>query len=212
LVINVSTGRTSIENRVSNRQNRVADGGAIVNATALVDGRVAAQSAVDDRERLRVPDAAAVALVGAAGGVATKSAVSHRHRPVRIVDDAAAYVGRVAAKSAVNDRERRVAEAGGAAIVDRASPIGGRVAADCAVAQRQGAVPVHDAGAEAGRIAAKSAVSDRHRFAARAQPVVRDAAAVIGRVAAQSAARHYQRSLVVKDAAADAFAPGAVNG
>ena len=44
------------------------------------------------------------------------------------------------------------------------------------------------------------------------QPIVRDAAAVIGRVAAQSAAAHYQRSLVVKDATADAFAPGAVNG
>jgi len=66
LVINVPTGRTSIENRASNRQSRIADGAGVIDAAAVVDGRVAAKSAVDDRERVRVPDAAAFARVAAA--------------------------------------------------------------------------------------------------------------------------------------------------
>jgi len=135
LVINVPTGRTSIENRASNRQSRIADGAGVIDAAAVVDGRVAAKSAVDDRERVRVPDAAAFARVAAAGGVATKRAVGDRHRPGAIVKDAAALVGRVAAQSAVGDRQSRGAS-GGAAIEDSACGIFGRVAADCAVAQR----------------------------------------------------------------------------
>ena len=158
MVIDVPTGRTGVENRVSNRQDRIADRGAIVNAGAVVESGVPAKSAVDDRERRVVRDAAADAVVGTAGGVATQCAVGDRHRPGRIVDDAATDVGRVAAQSAVTDRQRRVAKAGGAAVVDPASPIGGRVAADCAVAQRQGGVRVEEAAAVlGGRVAAEGA-------------------------------------------------------
>src|SRR3954466_4165098 len=59
LVINIPSGRTSIENRASNCQKGVADGGAVVNARALIEGGVAAKSAVDDRERRVIRDGAA---------------------------------------------------------------------------------------------------------------------------------------------------------
>ena len=168
----------------------------------MVDCRVAAKSGVGHRRLTPIEDAAAEPVVDigvAAGRVATKSAVGHRQRP--IVEDAAAVGGQVAAESAIDDHKRPEAVVG-----DPASRIFGRVAADCAVAQRNGAVPIVDAAAFGGsRIAANSAVGDRHRRAAPAQPVVTNSAAVPARVTAQSAAAHGQRPLVVEDATADAL-------
>src|SRR5262245_54055965 len=142
----------------------------------------------------------------AAGRVAAESAVGHRRRPGEIVVDAAPGGGRVAAESTVVDRKRRGCGDIEAGVVDPTSSIGGRVAADGAIAHRQVGVLVVDAAAGSdSRIAANCAVGDRCRRAAAAAPVVTYAAAVPGRVAAQSAVGHCQYAVVVEDAAADAL-------
>ena len=78
-IINVRAGRTGIENRVSNLQIG-ADIGLIVDAAAVVGGRVAAKSAVGD-VNVPLPDSAASQLkMPPPGRIAAKSAVGDRQR------------------------------------------------------------------------------------------------------------------------------------
>ena len=143
---------------------------------AAAGGRVAAQSAVGDRER-RAAGRLAVAVDAAAGAgrVAAQGAVGDRERGV-IVLDAAAEQGRVAAQGAVGDGQR------GVKVVDAAAFAAGYIL-----------ISIHDGQPVNGDIGARADLKyAKGRRAASGAALKRRSVAVDNQLMAAVAADHRQ--------------------
>src|SRR5262249_17725190 len=196
---------------------------------AIVRSRIAAERAADQGQSAVVIDATALGCT-----VAGEGAVLHGHRATPVaVRDAPTGAGPVAAEGTAVDGQRA------SAIDDAAAAVGGRVAAERAVADGRRAglaaktVAVGKAAAEASRVAAErapvhgqragaedAAAVEHSRVAAegtvphrqRATEPVFDAPALVGgRVAAEGAPLHGERADIV-DAAAEPVRDGGTAG